>query len=836
MKRRWIGVFLVAMALLLTGCSGFVDRDQSNVEAGAEVTLEPGHPVGQTFVARRAGLNGVGVWLEPRSGGQGEIHLHLRADTQAGKDLATAVLPLVQVTAPGFYHFTFPPLSNSLGRYSYAFLEMEGTGAVQVGAGPGEAYLDGALYRDHQPLDAQMAFQLVYDRRWMVLDLGWAAASGLGLLEVAVLLYVVPGWALLAWLWPGPALRLSKGGDEGGRISFSWPERLGLAAGLSLALYPLLLLWTDLVGLHLGPLYAWLPVAGGLAALAWRYRAWRPRRGWETLRQGVRSEALWPDLALLCVAGLVFGVRLLAVRTLDAPMWGDSYQHTMIAQLMVDHGGLFDSWEPYVPYRSLTVHFGFPTAVALFSWATGIGSIRATLLVGQLINGLAVLTLYPLAVRIADGNRWAGVGAVLVAGLLSPMPAYYVNWGRYAQLAGQAILPVALWLLWETVERDSLSWKTALLAGITLAGMTLAYYRMPFYYVTFVLAWLIGWGFSRWGVNVRNWLRRFVYLALIAGVALLIFLPWGLQVAGGTLATALGAGVAESGLLERVLADYRIWGDVASYVPQPLLVAALVALAWGLARRRWTVASVGLWVLALASLVAGSLIRLPGANMMQSFAVLIALYIPVGLLVGWLIGQVALLVQRRVGRASQWVMGVVIVATATWAAVGQIGIVQPSYVMVTRPDVRAMDWIHKNTPPEARFLVEGFRIYQGYSTVGSDAGWWIPLLAGRENTIPPQYALLNEVPADVEHTRRVVDLVAHLETTSPVSPGGIQLLCDWGITHVYVGQGQGKMGAGAVQLFSPDVLATSPAFSTVYRQDRVYVFDLNPQACQAGSK
>jgi len=170
---------------------------------------------------------------------------------------------------------------------------------------------------------------------------------------------VVPGWALLVWLGPGKRC--------------TWAEGLGVAVGLSLALYPLLLLWTDRVGLRLGPLYAWLPVAGGLVALAWRYRTWRPERGRDVLRRWARSEALWPDLALLAVMGLVFGVRLLAVRTLEAPMWGDSYQHTVLAQLLLDHGGLFDSWEPYAPYSSLTVHFGFPTAVALLSWMTGMG-------------------------------------------------------------------------------------------------------------------------------------------------------------------------------------------------------------------------------------------------------------------------------------------------------------------------------------------------------------------------------------------------------------------------------------------------------------------------------
>jgi hypothetical protein len=822
MRRRRTCIFLAAMALLLTGCSGFVDQSQSHIDPAAAVALVPGHPVGQTFVARHAGLSGLELWLEPAPGSQGELHLHLRPDPQAGEDLATAVLPLAQVTSPGFYRFSFAPLRESHGHYYYAFLEIAGRGAIQTGAGPGEAYLDGALYYDHVPLDAQMAFRLIYDPRSMLVDLGRAAGGGLGLLLATGLLYVVPGWALFVWLLD--------------RDRLSWAERLGIAAGISLALYPILLLWTDLVGLHLGPLYAWLPVVGGLAALGWYYRAWRPQQGREALRQWVRSEAPWPDLTLLVVLGLVFAVRLLVVRTLDAPMWGDSYQHTMIAQLLVDHGGLFDSWEPYAPYRSLTTHYGFPAAVASLSWATGMGSVRATLLGGQLINGLAALTLYPLAVRIADGNRWAGTGAVLVAGLLSPMPAYYVNWGRYAQLAGQAVLPAAIWLLWEIAERNGFSWKNVLLAGITLSGMAIDYYRMPFYCAMFVLAWLVGWGLPCWRWKIRHWLRGFARLALIACVTVLLFLPWGKHIVDGQLAIALEAGLTNRSPVNQVIADYQVWRNVAFYVPQALLITASIALIWSAVQRRWTVAMVGLWVLGLASLVAGRLIRLPGANMMQNFAVLIALYIPVSILVGWLISQVAGLVRQRAGNAGQWAIGFVITVLGIWAAVGQVGIVKPDFVMVTRPDMRAMDWIRENTPPEARFLVEGFRIYKGYSAVGADAGWWTPLLAGRENTMPPQYALINEIPAEVGYTQRVVDLVAHLGTTSQVSPEWTQSLCDWGITHVYVGQGQGQVGAGMTQLFSPAILAGNPALSTVYNQDRVYIFDLNPETCQAGSR
>jgi hypothetical protein len=653
----------------------------------------------------------------------------------------------------------------------------------------------------------------------MIVDLAGAAIRGAGLLGIAGLLYVVPGWALLAWLWPE---------------RLSWAERLGLAAGVSLALYPMLFLWTDLVGLHLGPLYAWIPVGCGLAALMWLYRDWRPQKGLESLKKWARSNALWPDLALLVVISLVFGVRLLVVRTLDAPMWGDSYQHTMIAQLMVDNGGLFESWEPYTPYRSLTVHYGFPTMAALLSWVTKMSSVQATLWVGQLVNGIAALTLYPLAVRLADGKRWAGAGAVLTAGLLSPMPAYYVNWGRYAQLAGQAVLPVALWLLWDAVEGTAGggSWKALLLAGGVLSGMTLGYYRMPFYYAVFALSWLVSWGATHWGLTLLPWLKAVGRLALIASIALLLFLPWGLQIAGSHLAAAVAAGTTRTPALERVLVDYRLWRDIEFYVPYPLLITGIIALGWSLLRRQWVVASIGLWILGMASLVAAALFHLPGANMMQNFAVLIALYIPFSLLIGWAVEQIAKVAQRSIG-AIGWGLGTVVLALAFWSAAWQTGIVGPQHIMVTRPDARAMEWISENTPSEARFLVEGFRIYNGYSAVGADAGWWIPLLTQRENTMPPQYALFNETSTEPNHDRRVVDLVEHLEAASPATPESTQLLCVRGVSHVYIGQGQGKVGAGAVQLFSAETLEAGDSYRKVYHKDRVRIFVLDLQACGA---
>ena len=95
---------------------------------------------------------------------------------------------------------------------------------------------------------------------------------------------------------------------------------------------------------------------------------------------------------------------------------------------------------------------------------------QAVLWMGQVLNGLAVLALYPLGTRIG-GNRWAGVTAVLIGGLLSPMPMGYVNWGRYTQLAGQAILPAAIWLSWVALDSPKRDWRVMALAWVALGGL-----------------------------------------------------------------------------------------------------------------------------------------------------------------------------------------------------------------------------------------------------------------------------------------------------------------------------------------------------------------------------
>jgi hypothetical protein len=51
-----------------------------------------------------------------------------------------------------------------------------------------------------------------------------------------------------------------------------------------------------------------------------------------------------------------------------------------------------------------------------------------------------------------------------------------------------------------------------------------------------------------------------------------------------------------------------------------------------------------------------------------------------------------------------------------------------------------------------------------------------------------------------------------LENNSLDLENGLHLLCEQDITHIYIGQGQGEIGYGATQLFSPDMLAENQAY------------------------
>ena len=95
-------------------------------------------------MAKYDGLSGIYFYLSPQQAGNGEVRLHLRSTPQAAQDLAVSVntLPVDAVKAPGYYGFFVPAQAASNQKYYYAFLEISGSGTVQVGQASGDTLLE----------------------------------------------------------------------------------------------------------------------------------------------------------------------------------------------------------------------------------------------------------------------------------------------------------------------------------------------------------------------------------------------------------------------------------------------------------------------------------------------------------------------------------------------------------------------------------------------------------------------------------------------------------------------------------------------------------------------
>jgi hypothetical protein len=822
------GLFLFFfISIFLSGCEVWNKPEQPAV--GDKVLLSAGQSIGQTFVAKYEGLTGIYFHLSPQETGNGVIRLHLRSGPQEVDDLSISsnTLSIEAINAPGYYGFFVPAQNSSNQKYYYAVLEVTGSGAIQVGTAAGNTYLNGALYRSGTSENAQTTFHLSYSRRKAIMGLGQEVITWGGILIIGIFLFILPGWGLLALLWPGWG-------------ALKWPEKLGLSGGLSLALYPLLMLWTDIIGLHVGALYAWIPPLAGLGIILWK------NRNILRIRSLHPANAIKLNLADITFIGIVFLIvfsRFWVIRSLDMPMWGDSYQHTMIAQLLVDHGGLFTSWQPYAEMTTLTYHFGFHSAVAVFDWITHLDIPKAVLWVGQLLNILAVIVLYPLATKVGR-SRWAGVAAVLVAGLLSPMPMYYVNWGRYTQLAGQVILPGAIFLVWVTLERASQTIELPAIPGsnwaklrrlvpfdiggsaliwIILGGLGLTHYRILILAILFFVA------FFFLQINRTSWrvlLVRIFWMGIGGG---LLFLPWFIRMFAGKITLTFAAQMSTPvEALSTFAQQYNAIGDLIYYLPTALWLLLPLSIGWGLWRRERGVAMISLWWFVILLAANPQWLRLPGAGALNNFAVFIAFYIPAGVLIGYVVGQVAgiKINIRKAQKSLELVLLLFAFVLGVWGLTLRLGEFQEMQgVLVTRPDIQAAEWIREKTPTNARFLVNSFFAYGDSSIVGSDGGWWLPLIARRQTTLPPLTYSAERGPRP-DYVAWVNKLTEEIQNKGITNTDVLAQLRARGVTYIYVGQRQGRVNYSGPYQLEPDQLAASPNFNLVYHQDLVWVYKI----------
>ncbi|MCS6908447.1 MAG: hypothetical protein RML93_11280, partial [Anaerolineales bacterium] len=538
------------------------------------------------------------------------------------------------------------------------------------------------------------------------------------------------------------------------------------------------------------------------------------------------------SVGLLIVFAALWFVRFWAIRSLPLPMWGDSVHHTLIVQLLIENGGLFESWEPYAELQSLTYHFGFHAAVAVYALLGGLSAAKATLVVGQILNVFAVTSLSALSWKISKGNRWATLFSWVLAGFVFFMPMYYTNWGRYTQLCGQVLLPIVVLLVWELMEKGYYEgskkwgvkwvrerpWREILLVAVVTSGLALIHYRVFLFMLGCIPALLVL-TYSR-----QHGREQFTDLVLGGVIGFLFYLPWFTKVYGGKLYQGFVRGITTSpSALSDYTREYNAIGNLGTYLPVPVWVLLVVSIVWGIWRQDKRILFVAAWWGVVLLMANPDWIGLPGAGLLSNFAVFIAIYLPAALILGTVLAWLMETIQAQIRSIAQ-ILGlgaVVVTLLLTWRS--RIQDIQPDlHAMATGQDLRAMEWIQANTPQQTRILVNSFFAYGGSTVVGSDGGWWIPFLTKRKISVPPMPYTAEEGPFP-NYVEYVNSLRRMIEEKGYVHPDVVAELKARGYEYAYIGEKQGRVNYDGPVVMKPKLMLASGLYELAYHKGRVWV-------------
>ncbi len=821
---------MVAVAtLLLASRSGWpgpieaVDECQDRLDVAAPVptaalTLQ------QSFVAQHDGLTAIELLLvvhespgRDESAGPHEAEvpvLTLSLLDRAGSRLHTQSWDALALVHNQPLRFAFSPLARSAGR-EYR-LRLEGTaanratawaysldgyqrGELAVELPPGQSSAGQA-----RPLDLRFQTFYRYSLPAALRDLSQSTAGQLGLFGALSLLLFLPGLALFP--------------------SRSIPSRdLGVGFGVALAgsliCLPLGWLWLTQVGGRWNGLTLWLALGAAALLVGLRWRRRRP------------SLRLHPETAvLLLILLLGLSVRMLAIRDLVMPPWVDSPQHVLISRMMADSGMVPVGYRPWMPVDLFWYHFGFHALAASLHQMTGFALPQILLVGGQLLNALAPLSVYAGAVLLT-GRRRAGLLAAFFVALLSLFPAYYLSWGRYTQLSGMLILPPLLGLSFRFFgSADRLAFvvlgRRAIRLGFLLGGLFLVHARVWIYALIWLPVAVIGvWTAGPSGPGSRSPARApehwrsaistlLGWLGVVVGVMAACAIPWLVRVGEQRLLPML-PDLGQRGSL----GGYNDipWGYLTYGWERGWLVAGAIGLIWALFRRKRPVALLGAWIAAVFVIINSDKLGLPAVWLVNNNTWFISLFVPVGMILGWMVDDWLRLAGRH--PAAKLLTHGCLTAAVVWSGLfgvrQMIDMVSPETVLFRPDDMPVIEWAEANLPADALVAVNAWTWLGEANWAGSDGGYWLLPLTGLQTTMPPiGYGLT------AENRQLVNDFNRQLaEVDDWSAPDSLALLQSRGVTHVLIGARGGPL--------RPESLMASRSFRLLFSNGAAWLFEVD---------
>jgi hypothetical protein len=387
---------------------------------------------------------------------------------------------------------------------------------------------------------------------------------------------------------------------------------------------------------------------------------------------------------------------------------------------------------------------------------------------------------------------------------------------------------------WPALRAQQGRWAGVLLAALLTATMMLTHYRVTVFAAAFVGSALLAAVLVQRSLLYSGLLA--VRAALATGLALLLALPWLLNLYSGKLVANTHAFVGGGVPAERVEAVITMPAVHPAYVHGGVLLLGFLGLLIAGWRREWRIGLLAVWCALLVLTVVPRIVGLPGTGAIDYLTAFGTLYLPVAALAGYALAALqagTALVGRwlRLPQAVGTVALVLLLLGGMLAGMPQQAtIVRGSTQLLNDADVAAMEWIREHTTPDAHFLVNSVPSYGGTLLVGVDAGMWLTYLTGRSSTLPP-LTYGSEVSSEPGFLQQTNMLAAALrerpltdstaETIDLTNAEALQTLRNAGIDYVYSGASKPP---GRGDAFDTALLRESAAFELVYDKGGAQIF------------
>ena len=531
----------------------------------------------------------------------------------------------------------------------------------------------------------------------------------------------------------------------------------------------------------------------------------------------------WTALAALLV---VLAVRAALAVEFALPPLTDSLHHALLSQAVIETG-ILPATLPVFPEIALDrYHLGLYSIVAATAWVGDVPAHTALVWSGQLLNALAAAGAWLVLRRRVSLD--AALLGLLAAGLIGHMPSASFGWGRFTQVAAQALLPAAWLLGWDWLRQRSGSAPRSDLreGGLLIAAMlvSLAVAWIHLRVAIFLgAALLVSFVAEAWAARRNGQAGPFWKAAFGGGaVALMLLLPrYGLGawhwLWGHWFLTLDGSGWsgADDDRAINAAGYFAVWRQtpLEEWVAAPLLLAAAMLLgALALVRGERLSRVVWAWIAALLAIGSIHALGIHVLNIVPLNAVLIFLYLPLALLLGCGFASLEQLLPETRARGARNLLLAAAWTLAVLSVPARLREIPPAWQLADPGDHRAFAWIRENVEPAAGFAIAADNLFTEY-IVGTDGGYWIPYFTGHRTVPGTMLAPLN--PRALRRAARVFAI----QREAGFADSKIDRLLRHGVRYFYFSR-------SAAEIVDAHKLARLPRLELVYDSAGVRIVKL----------